>query len=151
MELTEFSGDDATILGGILAAIAAAFLIFLLAFAFWYIYTAYFTMKIAEKLGSNNAILAWIPILNIYLLCEIAADENNEVFAGLSPGLTFLLVAILLILGFVPGFLCMIPLWILIARKLNKSDLLGIANAILFSLPIYWLQKVDDPGSAPVE
>tara|TARA_Y100000588_G_scaffold333274_1_gene372050 strand:- start:219 stop:674 length:456 start_codon:yes stop_codon:yes gene_type:complete len=151
MELPEFGGDEATILGGILAAIAAAFLIFLLAFACWYIYTAYFTMKIAEQLGSDNAILAWIPILNIYLLCEIAADENNEVFAGLSPGITFLLVLVLLILGFVPGFLCMIPLWILIARKLNKSDLLGIANAILFSLPIYWLHKVDDAGSASVE
>ena len=54
MELPEFGGDDATILGGILAAIAAAFLIFLLAFACWYVYSAYFTMKIAERLGSNN-------------------------------------------------------------------------------------------------
>ena len=60
MELPEFGGDDATILGGILAAIAAAFLIFLLAFACWYVYSAYFTMKIAERLGSNNAILAWL-------------------------------------------------------------------------------------------
>ena len=91
----EFGGDEATILGGILAAIAAALLIFLLFVAFWYVYTAYFTMKIAERLGSTNAILAWIPILNIYLLCEIAADDKNEVFVGLSPGMTFLIILIL--------------------------------------------------------
>ena len=150
MELPEFGGDDATILGGILAAIAAAFLIFLLAFACWYVYSAYFTMKIAERLGSNNAILAWIPVVNIYLLCEIAADENNEVFVGLSPGMTFLVILILLLFAGI-GVLAMIPLWILIARKLGKSDVLGIANAILMSLPIYWLHKVDDTGSAPVE
>ena len=150
MELPEFGGDDATILGGILAAIAAAFLIFLLAFACWYVYSAYFTMKIAERLGSNNAILAWIPVVNIYLLCEIAADENNEVFVGLSPGMTFLVILILLLFAGI-GVLAMIPLWILIARKLGKSDVLGIANAILMSLPIYWLHKVDDANSAPVE
>ena len=150
MELPEFGGDDATILGGILAAIAAAFLIFLLAFACWYVYSAYFTMKIAERLGSNNAILAWIPVVNIYLLCEIAADENNEVFVGLSPGMTFLVILILLLFAGI-GVLAMIPLWILIARKLGKSDVLGIANAILMSLPIYWLHKVDDTNSAPVE
>ena len=107
-------------------------------------------MKIAERLGSNNAILAWIPVVNIYLLCEIAADENNEVFVGLSPGMTFLVILILLLFAGI-GVLAMIPLWILIARKLGKSDVLGIANAILMSLPIYWLHKVDDAGSAPVE
>ena len=146
----EFGGDEATILGGILAAIAAALLIFLLFVAFWYVYTAYFTMKIAERLGSTNAILAWIPILNIYLLCEIAADDKNEVFVGLSPGMTFLIILILtLFLGI--GLLSMIPLWILIARKLNKSDLLGIGNAITMSLLIYWVYKVDEPSSLPVE
>ena len=107
-------------------------------------------MKIAERLGSNNAILAWIPVVNIYLLCEIAADENNEVFVGLSPGMTFLVILILLLFAGI-GVLAMIPLWILIARKLGNSDVLGIANAILMSLPIYWLHKVDDTGSAPVE
>ena len=150
MALPEIGGDDATLVGGILAAIAAVFILFLLFVAIWYVYTSYFTMKIAERLGSNNAILAWIPILNIYLLCEIAADENNEVFVGLSPGMTFLVILILLLFAGI-GLLAMIPLWILIARKLNKSDLLGIANAILGSLLIYWLQKVDDPSSAPVE
>tara|TARA_Y100000758_G_C15938483_1_gene381462 strand:- start:158 stop:610 length:453 start_codon:yes stop_codon:yes gene_type:complete len=150
MDLPEFGGDEATLVGGILAAIAAVFLIFLLFFACWYVYTSYFTMKIAERLGSNNAILAWIPVINIYLLCEIAADENNEVFVGLSPGMTFLVILILLLFAGI-GLLAMIPLWILIARKLNKSDLLGIANAILGSLLIYWLHKVDDPSSLPVE
>ena len=95
-------------------------------------------------------ILAWIPVVNIYLLCEIAADENNEVFVGLSPGMTFLVILILLLFAGI-GVLAMIPLWILIARKLGKSDVLGIANAILMSLPIYWLHKVDDVNSAPVE
>ena len=150
MELPEFGGDEATILGGILAAIAAAFVIFVLAFGCWDVYSAFFTMKIAGRLGSNNAILAWIPVVNIYLLCEIAADENNEVFVGLSPGMTFLVILILLLFAGI-GVLAMIPLWILIARKLGKSDVLGIANAILMSLPIYWLHKVDDAGSAPVE
>ena len=150
MDLPEFGGDEATLVGGIIAAIAAVFLIFLLFFACWYVYTSYFTMKIAERLGSNNAILAWIPIINIYLLCEIAADENNEVFVGLSPGMTFLVILILLLFAGI-GLLAMIPLWILIARKMNKSDLLGIANYIHGSLPIYWLHKVNDPSSAPVE
>lgn len=150
MELPEFGGDEATLVGGILAALAAVFLLFLLFVAIWYVYTAYFTMKIAERLGSSNAILAWIPILNIYLLCEIAADDKNEVFVGMSPGMTFVVILILVLFAGV-GLLAMIPLWILIARKLNKSDLLGIANAILGSLLIYWLQKVDDSESIPVE
>ena len=121
-----------------LGAIAIAFLVF------WYLYTSYFTMKIAERLGSNNASLAWIPILNLYLLCEIAANEDDEVFSGFSPKISFIIV--LFSFG-----LALIPVWIAIARKLNKSEVLGISNALLGSLLVYWIYKDDKPDSIPVE
>ncbi|MCZ7583002.1 MAG: DUF5684 domain-containing protein [Deltaproteobacteria bacterium] len=44
----------------------------LIIFAGIYAYFAYCLMVIANKTGTENAWLAWIPIANIYLMCKVA-------------------------------------------------------------------------------
>jgi hypothetical protein len=45
---------------------------------FWlviYVYASYCLMKIAQKLGVENAWMAWIPVVNIWVMCQAARKE----------------------------------------------------------------------------
>ena len=37
-----------------------------------YAFGAYCLMTIAKKLGSNETWMAWVPVLNFYLMCRLA-------------------------------------------------------------------------------
>lgn len=54
------------------AAVGAAMFTFFIVFAFIYIFIALAVQTIAQKTGTPNPWLAWIPIVNIILLLNIA-------------------------------------------------------------------------------
>ena len=55
----------------------ALFVIFLVIGIAAYIFSAYCLMKIAQRLGVPNGWFAFIPFLNLWLLCEMAEKENS--------------------------------------------------------------------------
>jgi uncharacterized membrane protein YhaH (DUF805 family) len=74
-------------------------------------------MTIANKTGTTNAWLAWIPIANIYLMCKVAGK----------PGWW-------LILFFIPivNIVINIIVWMKISEARNKPGWLGILMIIPF-------------------
>ena len=42
----------------------------------FYVYLAYSLQVIADKTNTENSWFAWIPILNIYLMCKIAGKPG---------------------------------------------------------------------------
>jgi hypothetical protein len=101
------SGDQAA--GAIFAG---AFLVFALAIALVvYIYIALALQTIAAKTGTPNAWLAWIPIVNIFLMLSIAKK----------PAWWFLLFLIPLV-----NLIICIIVWMGVAKARNKPDWLGI-------------------------
>lgn len=82
--------------------------------AAFYVYMAYCLMVIANKTGTENAWMAWVPIVNIYLMLKI----------GDKP-------AWWLILAFIPCinivfFILMILTWMAIAEKRGKPSWWGV-------------------------
>lgn len=82
-----------------------------------YAYAAYCLMRIADNTGTENSWFAWIPILNIWLMCQIAEKE---------------------VLWFI---LCLIPcvnIVVLILIWMEIAEILGYENwwGILMIVPI---------------
>lgn len=77
-----------------------------------YVYLAYSLQVIADKTNTENSWFAWVPILNIYLMCKIAGK----------PGWW-------LILFFIPlvNIVIFIIVGMAIAQKRGKPGWLGIA------------------------
>ncbi|MCP4653336.1 MAG: DUF805 domain-containing protein [Candidatus Omnitrophica bacterium] len=80
-----------------------------------YVYYAICLQKIAEKTNTENGWLAWVPIVNIYLLCTIAGK----------PGWWMLLC-------FIPyvNLAIMVYLWWLIAEARGKPGWVGLLNIV---------------------
>jgi hypothetical protein len=72
MALSELLG------AGAIAGFMGAFFMFFLAI---YVYAAFALMTIAKKTGTEPAWLAWVPVVNIYLLVKIAQQPWWQVFA----------------------------------------------------------------------
>lgn len=89
-----------------------------------YAYLAYCLQIIASKTQTENGWLAWIPIVNFFLMCKVA---NRPIWW-----------ALLIFIPFVNIFI-LIALWMAIAAARNKPVWLGIfiiiplANLILSS------------------
>lgn len=94
----------AAFLGGFL-------LIFWLFFLALYVYTALALMTIAQKTNTENGWLAWIPIANVFLMCNIARKPVWWIVLCLIP-----LVNIVIF----------ILLWMGIAEARNKPNWWGI-------------------------
>ena len=60
-----------------------------------YIWMAICLMKIAEKTGTPNGWLAWIPIANIYLICMIAGKPWWWLLLFLIPIVNIVILVIL--------------------------------------------------------
>lgn len=58
-------------MAGLWAAIAGFLLLFFVVAVAFYIYSAFVLMAIAKKTKTPNEWMAWIPILNIYLMTQI--------------------------------------------------------------------------------
>ena len=71
------TGDIAAITGALLAMAT----VFLLIFLAVYIYSALALMTIARRTKTPNGWLAWIPIVNTYLLVQMAKHPWWHIFA----------------------------------------------------------------------
>ncbi|MHB1390195.1 MAG: DUF5684 domain-containing protein [Thermoleophilia bacterium] len=60
-----------------------------------YVYYAVSLMTIANKTGTPNAWMAWVPILNVYLMCLVAGKPGWWLILFLIP-IVNLIVAIIL-------------------------------------------------------
>ena len=94
------------------AGFVAGILLFeLILFAVFYIYLALALQTIANKTNTENAWLAWIPIVNLFLMVNIAQK----------PGWWF----ILCLIPFV-NIVMLIIIWMAIAEKRGKPSWWGI-------------------------
>ena len=111
-------------LSGLAGLFAAFFLIFLVAVLVIYIYTSIALMTIANKTGTRNAWLAWIPIANFYLVTQIA---------GVSGLWTLALLGVLIpLVG--PLFVAGVGIW-LFWRVAEKRRFPGWVSLLLL-IPI---------------
>lgn len=110
------------------------------AFLIWvafYVFFAFTLMTIANKLGTENSWMAWIPILNIYLIVKMA-DK---------PGWWFLLLLVPLL-----NFFIAIYLWMLISERRGRPQFWGvlmilpIVNIVLLIMLAF--TEVDHPATA---
>jgi len=61
--------------GGFLALIGAFFAVFLIIAIGFYIYFALALMAVAKRTKTENPLLAWIPVANLYLMSKIAGQH----------------------------------------------------------------------------
>ena len=98
--------------------------VFIAAIAY-YIVAAFGIMKLAKKFNIPNPWMAWIPILNIWLLLQIAGLQwwwlLIILFGGLIP-----------VIGTIISALVAIYIWMLIAKKAGKDQWF----ALLMLIPI---------------
>lgn len=80
-----------------------------------YVYISFAIMKIAQKLGVEMAWLAWIPVVNLWILVQCAAKEWWWI-----------------ILFFIPlaNIVAIIVIWMAIAQRRGKPSWLGILMII---------------------
>lgn len=88
------------IIGGVIIFFVAA-----------YIYTAVTLQKIADKTGTENSWLAWIPLANLYLQCEVADKPAWWLPLLLLPYINVVIIVII---------------WINIAKARGKPGWLGM-------------------------
>lgn len=97
----------------------------ILIFLIVYIYYSVCLMFIAKKTNTGNAWLAWIPIVNIFLVLKIAKKPAWWIFLLLIP-------LVNIVLGII--------IWMEIAKARNKPDWLGVLIVIPvvgFFIPLY--------------
>ncbi len=58
--------------GGVVALLVALGVVFFVLMAILYVYCAIALMTIANKTKTQNAWMAWIPVINFYLITQIA-------------------------------------------------------------------------------
>lgn len=119
--------DQATmaVLGGVF--------IFMLIFALAvYIFYAICLMKIARKTNTPNAWFAWIPILNIILMIQVAKKPLWWIILFLVP---------------IANIVVTILVWMAIAKAVNKPDWLGVLMIVPvanFVIPAYLAFSKDE-------
>jgi len=113
---TNFDGFEGDAIGGniflTLMAIILPFIILFMIIGFaMYIYTALAYMKIANKIGTPNGWLAWIPIANFFLIAKMARSHWWPILLFLTYFLAFIpvLVFIPLIAMFI--FIIFLIIW----------------------------------------
>jgi len=86
-------------------------IVYFVAIAVFYIYFAISLMKIAEKTDTENGWFAWIPILNVILMLQIAEK----------PLWWFILILIPLV-----NIVIIVLVWMAIAERRGKPSWWGI-------------------------
>jgi len=116
----QYSGNVPPEAAGAMAALfGGMFLFFLLLLLVIYVVMAISLMKIANRTNTENAWFAWIPILNLILMLQIAQRPLWW--------LVFFLVPIINLVGIVLSFV----IWVDIAKRLGKSAVWGILAALI--------------------
>lgn len=133
----QYSGDVPAAAAGGMALFAGGMFLFVLLFVFVvYVLMAISLMKIANRTNTPNAWFAWIPILNLVLMLQIAGRPMWW--------LIFFLVPIINIAGIVLNFV----IWVDIAKRLGKSAVWGILAALIpiIFMPYLAFSKSDLPA-----
>ncbi len=115
----------------------AVLVVFLLVGLAFYIYFAYSLMTIAKKTNTGSAWMAWVPIVNIFLMLMIAKK----------PMWWFLLLLIPLV-----NIVISIIVWMKIAQAVGKPDWLGILMIVPIAniiIPGYLAFSSSTPPMAP--
>jgi hypothetical protein len=107
------TGSDAAA-AGFLAFFAGFFIIFLIVILVLYIFMAICLMKIAKKTNTPNGWFAWIPILNVVLMLQIAKKPVWWIVLIFIPFVNFVWVVL------------QILVWMSISRECGKEEWLGI-------------------------
>lgn len=116
----QYSGDMPPEAAAGAFALAGGMLIFVLLIVLvLYVIMAISLMKIANRTNTPNAWFAWIPILNLILMIQIAQRPMWW--------LIFFLVPILNIAGIVLQFI----IWVDIAKRLGKSAVFGVLAVLV--------------------
>ena len=109
------AGSDAAA-GAAAIAVFGGIMLFVLIFVLIiYIYMAICLMKIAHKTNTPNAWFAWIPILNIILMLQVAKKPLWWIILFLIPFVNIIMS---------------ILVWMAIAKELDKPEWLGILMII---------------------
>lgn len=104
--------------GGVMAVIFGVFLIWLLFVVAVYIYMAICLMKIAKKTDTLNGWFAWIPILNLVLMIQVAKKPMWWIIMFFIP---------------IANIVFMIMLWMAVAEAVKKPNWWGI----LMIIPVF--------------
>lgn len=94
-----------------MAADDSIIIFYLIIFLVLWIYIAYSVQKIANKTNTNNAWMAWIPILNLVLMLRISRQPLWVMIGFFIPYVNYLIMA---------------AVWGEIAGVLNKSKWWGL-------------------------
>ena len=104
----------------------------LITFLVLYVLLAIALRRLAKKTKTRHAWFAWVPILNIILMFNIA---------GFSGWWVLLFIPFMIpIVGWIAGVIFIIYLWMRIAKAVGKPDYLGLFIIIPFGqiiLPLY--------------
>lgn len=111
----EITHMDETAIKAAAGVFFMAILLVLMIFITAYIYMAICLMKIAEKTNVTNAWLAWIPIVNIYLMIKIAEKEIWWI-------ILFFIPFVNIVIG--------VLIWMAISKKLNQPEWLGVLMVV---------------------
>lgn len=131
-----------------IAVIMASLGIILIVFVILYIYSAICLQAIAKKTGAENSWMAWIPVANLFLMCNIGCVRYIWLLlllAGFVPLIGSLLGPIcdLLLFGFI---------WYKIALARGKEGWIGAITIIpvvgLFTMGYLAFSKKEE-GAAP--
>lgn len=131
-----------------IAVITAFFGIILIIFAVLYVYSAICLQMIAKKTGAENGWMAWIPVANLFLMCNIGYVRYIWLLlllAGFVPLIGSLLGPIcdLLLFGFI---------WYKIALARGKQGWIGAVTVIpvvgFFTMGYLAFSKKEE-GAAP--
>ncbi len=117
---------------GAFALAGGVFILVMVFVLILYVVMAISLMKIAKRTGTENAWFAWIPILNLILMLQIAKRPMWW--------LIFFLVPILNIAGIVMQFI----IWVDIAKRLGKTAVFGVLAALI---PIIFMPYLAFSGS----
>src|SRR4030042_5289726 len=122
---------------GFAALAGGFFLVILVIFAVFYVLVALSLMRIAKRTGTDNAWFAWIPILNLILMLQIARRPMWW--------LIFFLVPFINVVGIVLHFV----IWIDIAKRLGKSAAIGFFAGLIPIIFVPYLAFSGDNSTPP--
>src|SRR5512145_3259148 len=132
--MDSYNGAD----GGLLAGMLMVFLVSaVIGLAVW-IFCAWCTNKIADKLGVENGWWAYIPILHAILWLDMAGKPRMWALAFI--GMVIPIVNILAGLAVMVGS---VIVWMEIADRLGKEKFWGVIAAILSPIGIGYLALSD--------
>lgn len=117
--------DGSLLSGAFLAAIVGFLAVFLIGVLIFYIYSALVLMAIAKKTKTPNGWMAWVPVLNIYLMTKIGKVSPWTMLG--------LLIVFIPFLNYIAGIVMMVLVviwWWKIAEACKKPGWWGILMLI---------------------